>query len=185
MIDFRQKPSYLPDLVIKGEKVEHVSQYKYLGTVLDNKLNFDQNTALIQKKCHSRMYLLQKLRNLNLNPSVLQMFYRAFIESVLTSSFLGMVWKSECEEQNSACKGCECMQQDRGWETGKPEWVVWKPCSAEGRKDCGWQCSAHVLARHFELLPSGRRYRMPTTRTLRAKNSFVPRSIVLCNLWIW
>ena len=27
MIDFRQKPSYLPDLVIKGEKVERVSQY--------------------------------------------------------------------------------------------------------------------------------------------------------------
>ena len=78
VIDFRQKPSYLPDLVIKGEKVERVSQYKYLGTVLDSKLNFDQNTALIQKKCHSRMYLLQKLRNLNVNPSVLQMFYCAF-----------------------------------------------------------------------------------------------------------
>ena len=48
VIDFRQKPSYLPDLVIKGEKVERVSQYKYLGTVLDSWLNFDQNTALIQ-----------------------------------------------------------------------------------------------------------------------------------------
>ena len=29
VIDFRQKPAYLPDLVIKGEKVERVSQYKY------------------------------------------------------------------------------------------------------------------------------------------------------------
>ena len=50
MIDFRQKPSYFTDLVTKGEKVKRVSQYKYLGTVLDSKLNFDQNTALIQKK---------------------------------------------------------------------------------------------------------------------------------------
>ena len=32
VIDFCQKPSYLPDLVIKGEKVERVSQYKYLGS---------------------------------------------------------------------------------------------------------------------------------------------------------
>ena len=47
----------------------------------------------------------------------------------------------------------------------------------KGKKIAG--DSAHVLARHFELLPSGRRYRMPRTRTLRAKNSFVPRSIVL------
>ena len=59
VIDFRQKPSCLPDLVIKDEKVERVNQHKYLGAVLDSKLNFDQNTALIQKKCHSRMYLLQ------------------------------------------------------------------------------------------------------------------------------
>ena len=41
VIDFCQK-SYLPDLVIKGKRVERVSQYKYLGTVLDSKLNFDQ-----------------------------------------------------------------------------------------------------------------------------------------------
>ena len=52
----------------------------------------------------------------------------------------------------------------------------------KGRKTAG--DSAHVLARHYVLLPSGRRYRIPRTRTLRAKNSFVPRSIVLCNLRI-
>ena len=56
VIDFRQKPASLPDLVIKGEKVERVSPYKYLETVLDNKLNFYPNTALIQKKCQSRIY---------------------------------------------------------------------------------------------------------------------------------
>ena len=44
--------------------------------------------------------------------------------------------------------------------------------------------SAHVLAIHYGLLPLGRRYRMPRTRTLRVKNSFVPCSIVLCNLRI-
>ena len=51
MIDFLQKPAYLPDLLIKGKKAERVSQYNYLGTVLDSKLNFDQNTALVQNKC--------------------------------------------------------------------------------------------------------------------------------------
>ena len=37
----------------------------------------------------------------------------------------------------------------------------------KGRKIAG--DSAHVLARHFELLPSGRRDRMPRTRTLGAR----------------
>ena len=70
VIAFRQKPASLSDLVMKGKKVERVSQYKYLGTVLESKLNFDQNAVLIQKKCQSRIYLLQKLRNLNVNSCV-------------------------------------------------------------------------------------------------------------------
>ena len=71
VIDFRQKPSYLPDLIIKGGKVECVGQYKYMGTALDSKLKCDKNTALIQKKSQSRLYLLQKLTNLRLNLPVL------------------------------------------------------------------------------------------------------------------
>jgi hypothetical protein len=40
---------------------------------------------------------------------------------------------------------------------------------------------SHVLAHHFELLPSGRRFRMPKTRTLRARNSFIPKAVSLLN----
>ena len=182
VIDFRQKPSYLPDLVIKGEKVERVSQYKYLGTVLDSKLNFDQNTALIQKKCHSRMYLLQKLRNLKVNPSVLQMFYRAFIESVLTFSFLGWLGSLSVKNKTVLARVVNVCSKIVGERQASLNELYESRAMRKSRKIAG--DSAHVLARHYELLPSGRRYRMPRTRTLRAKNSFVPRSIVLCNLRI-
>ena len=146
VIDFCQKP-YLPDLVIKGEKVERVSQYKYLGTVLDSKLNFDQNTALIQKKCHSRMYLLQKLRNLNVNPSVLQMFYLAFIESVLTFSFLG--WFGSLSVKNKAVlarvvNACSRIVGERQASLSE----LHESCAVrKGRKIVG--DSAHVLVRHY------------------------------------
>ena len=39
----------------------------------------------------------------------------------------------------------------------------------------------HGLAKCFELLPSGRRYRTPKTTTQRAKKSFVPKAIELLN----
>ena len=39
----------------------------------------------------------------------------------------------------------------------------------------------HVLAKYFELLPSGRRYRTPKTTTQRTRKSFVPRAIELMN----
>jgi hypothetical protein len=35
---------------VDGTKVERVQEYKYLGTVIDNKLNFNANTESIHKK---------------------------------------------------------------------------------------------------------------------------------------
>jgi hypothetical protein len=78
----------IDDLVLDSKKVKRVSEYKYLGTVIDNKLNFDTNTNIIHKKCQSRIFCLQKLRSLNVNQRVLGNFYKCFIESVLTFGFL-------------------------------------------------------------------------------------------------
>ena len=47
IIDFRRKPTSIPDLYIGDVKVERVSQYKYLGTIIDNKLTFNQNNESI------------------------------------------------------------------------------------------------------------------------------------------
>ncbi len=41
--------------------------------------------------------------------------------------------------------------------------------------------SSHVLAHNFELLPSGRRYRVPKVRLVRTRESFIPMSISLLN----
>ena len=49
LIDFRKVPTVTPDLFIEGVKVERVTEYKYLGTVLDNKLNLNKHTDVIQK----------------------------------------------------------------------------------------------------------------------------------------
>ena len=51
LIDFRKAQTDIPDLFIDGVKVERVTEYKYLGTVLDNKLNFNKNTDFIHKRC--------------------------------------------------------------------------------------------------------------------------------------
>ena len=44
LIDFRKNHVPVPDLVIGGVKVERVNEYKYLGAVLDEKLNFTAKT---------------------------------------------------------------------------------------------------------------------------------------------
>ena len=50
LTDFRKAPTVVPDLFIAGVNVQRVTEYKYLGTVFDNKLNF-KNTYFIHKRC--------------------------------------------------------------------------------------------------------------------------------------
>ncbi len=78
VIDFRKRLTAIPDLFINGMKVERVTVYKYLGTTLDEKLNFTANTDLINKKCQSRIYCLQKLRNIHISPKILENFLSLF-----------------------------------------------------------------------------------------------------------
>ena len=86
IVDFRRN-GYVGELVI-GVIVEKVNEYKYLGTVLDNKLTFESNTNCIVKKCHQRMFCIFRLRSFGVSRKTLQMFYCSFIDSVLTSSFV-------------------------------------------------------------------------------------------------
>ena len=56
---FKKAPTTIPDLLIDTVKVKRVTEGKYLGTVLDNKLNFNKNTDFIHKDV-SQEYLAFK-----------------------------------------------------------------------------------------------------------------------------
>ena len=86
MISEKLPPSF--QIFTDGVKVERVTEYKYVGTVLDSKVNFNKNTDFIHKRCQPRIFCLQKLRSLDVSAAVLRTFYRSCIKSVLTFSFL-------------------------------------------------------------------------------------------------
>ena len=46
---FKKAPTVIPDLFIDGVKVERGTEYKHIGTVLDNKLNFNKTLTLFTK----------------------------------------------------------------------------------------------------------------------------------------
>ena len=63
IVDYRRKPHVHKDLVIGNEVVERVSEYKYLGTIIDSNFNFENNVDSIYKKANSRMFFVRKLQN--------------------------------------------------------------------------------------------------------------------------
>ena len=131
--------------------------------VLQNMIN-DANT--IHKKCQSRIYCLQKLRNIGVASDILEMYSRACIQSVLTLSFmcwygsLGVRGKKVLNDVVNVCskivgKKQACMQD-----------LYKRRLKRKTRQIAGDQ--SHVLAKFFELLPSGRRY-----RTVKGKRDFL------------
>ncbi len=82
LIDFRKNPPASAPTFINGTAVEIVSQYKYLGTILDDKLTSEANTDYICKKANQRLFFLRRLRDFNVDRSLLKLFYSSFIESI-------------------------------------------------------------------------------------------------------
>ena len=83
VIDFRRQSGIIDPLVIKGEEVRIVSQYKYLGTVIDDKLDWSANVDACCKKTNQRLFFLRKLKQFRVSSTILTMFYQSVIESML------------------------------------------------------------------------------------------------------
>ena len=84
IIDFR-KSKALPDpIIINDHTVEHVSTYKYLGVMLNNDLSWSNNTDYIISKLNSHLYCLRKLKKVNVNICILELFYQLVIKSVFS-----------------------------------------------------------------------------------------------------
>ena len=82
-IDFRKNQRCPKPVYIKGEAVERVDTYKYLGVVFDSKFNWKENINSVLKKVNSRMYCMRKLRSSGVNSDILVTFYNAVICSII------------------------------------------------------------------------------------------------------
>ncbi len=179
IIDFRNKPTEITPLSINGQDVDIVTEYKYLGTFIDSKLNWNSNTDSIYGKCQQRLHLMRKLRSFNVSQSVMSIFYITFIQSVLT--FSSHCWYESLSVQNKA-------KLNRVVNiASKIAGVKFECLSSLYERQTVNQASkiiydsTHFLHPEYKLLPSGRRYQFPAVKTKRARTSFIPNSISLLN----
>ena len=95
-IDFRRQAHSQEAFTIKGQTIEQVTSYKYLGTVIDSTLNFDLNCEAVFKKGFQRLHCLRKLSSFKIDTTMMSLFYFVFLcfYRVNFNIFLSiMVWK--------------------------------------------------------------------------------------------
>uniref|UniRef100_A0A672MN05 Reverse transcriptase domain-containing protein n=1 Tax=Sinocyclocheilus grahami TaxID=75366 RepID=A0A672MN05_SINGR len=179
IVDFRRNPPALPPLTIMDSTVTTVESFRFLGTTISQDLKWDTHIDSIVKKAQQRLYFLRQLRKFNLPQELLKQFYSAVIESVLCTSitvWFGSATKSDIRRLQRTVRTAERI-------IGAPLPTLQELYTSRVRKRAQKitldpSHPSHLL---FELLPSGRRYRAPNTRTARHKNSFFPQAIYLMN----
>ncbi len=127
------------------------------------------------KNAQQRLYFLHQLRKFNLPQELLKHFYSAIIESVLCSSItvqFGSATKTDIRRLQRTVRTAERI-------IGAPlpnlqDLYISRVMKMAKKVTLDLSHPAHSL---FELLPSGRRYRSPSTKTARHKNSFFPQAI--------
>jgi len=179
IVDFRKLPVEHAPLYINNDIVECVQQYKYLGTIIDNKFSFNLNADHVFKKGMSRMYFVRQLRKLRIDSKIMDLFYSSIVQSVL--SFSIVCWFGTCSAQakvklNRIVSNCERL----GVSNITPLMDIYKKCVIQ-RSKVIYNDKLHPLNSHYEYLPSGRRLRSITTRTSRYLKSFVPSSVAIIN----
>ena len=83
--DFRKESVQAQPTIIYNETVEFVDHFQYFGMVMDSKLKFSKISDTIFKKGRQRLHFLRKLISFNVDPTILTIFCRCFVRSVLTS----------------------------------------------------------------------------------------------------
>ena len=80
IIDFRSGVHHPTPVNINGQHIEIVHSYKYLGTTIDDKLRWDDNTMNLHvyKKGQQRFYFLRKLNTLHIDRNILFVFHMSF-----------------------------------------------------------------------------------------------------------
>ena len=179
VIDFRKDPPPIRPLTIDGQVVERVNTYKYLGVLLDHKLTFMDHVQQTYSKCQQRLYLLRRLSRLQVDSKILKCFYSCHVQSLLTYAFLawygglsvgGRGRLDQIVRVGSKLCGAQCTPLSSLYETR---------CARKAIRILN--DNSHILNDLFNMLPSGRRFSVPRSRTNRYRLSFIPRAIDILN----
>ena len=83
VVDLRRTWTPVTAVSILGHNVDIVGHYRYLGVVIDNKLDWAKNTKVLYKKGQSCLYFLRRLSSFNICWTMLRFFYESVVASAI------------------------------------------------------------------------------------------------------
>lgn len=149
-------------LTLNGQTMQCVKEYMYLSATTDHKLPLRPMVRWSLSKCHQQLSFLIKMRKFQVRSSVLQAFYRSFVESIVTfniTAWDGMMSATDLNPFNRIVK----IEQEQ-----EPLSSIHKKMIAKMATNSRTHTHTHTLHTYYNLMPSGWRYSSLLLRTRRA-----------------
>jgi hypothetical protein len=181
VFDFRKKNDTVHPVIIKGETIEIVTEYKYLGVKLDNKLTWSNHVDAVFKKTQSRLFFLRKLRSFNVCNKMLYMFYQSMVCSVMV--FASVCWGGNASARDTGRlnKLIKKASSIVGQSLDQIELLVARRLASKSRAILlDPEHPLHSTLRDLRIQRSGR-LSMPQCRTERLRRSFIPAAVKFLN----
>jgi len=180
LFDFRRSTDPCVPVVIGDKDVEQVTNYKYLGTIVDNKLSWNDNIQNIRLKAHKRLYFLRKLKEFSVSKVIMRLFYNSIVKSVM--SFCILVWFGNLTKAQltKLVRIDKCAKRIIGDEMCI-DWNCEYETMIHRKVTMLLNSLCHPLSTYIKYLPSGRRLRAIKCRTSRFRKSFIPNSVIIYN----
>ena len=166
---------------IHNHNIKQVSSYKYLGVQIDRDLSWHTHVTSFCAKIHQRLHFLRRLRLFGVSVNIMLIFYRASIESILRYGISSWFGNLTVKYKSQIARLVNMAGKIMGMSTPPitPQAIFEQAVLRQARNILS--DPSHVLYPEYQILQSGRRYRIPRCRYNRYKNSFVPLSIKTVN----
>lgn len=134
----------------------------------------------VSSKICQRLHFLRRLRVHGVDKDIMILFYKAAIESIVRYGMV--VWFGNLSVKLKS--SLQTLIKRAGKIIGQVQSTTLNELFVEAVKKHSFKIindPNHVLCSEYEMMPSGRRYRLPNCRLNRFKFSFVPLSIKILN----
>ena len=176
IFDFRKSSPIHENIVIKGEVVERVNEYKYLGVIFDEKLDWVNNSKKIQSKVNQRVFFMYNVAKFNVDTKILSLFYESCILSVISfciTAWGGNVRAKQKSMLNTSIKRCNKLLKINDF-TDIDQALF---CASQRKFLSIIKDPSHPLYSQIKFSTRSNRLIHIKTKTKRHFNSFLPMTI--------
>ena len=179
IIDFRKKKTAPPPpLFIDNTEVEIVTFFKFLGSIVNNTVTWNDHCESLISKARQRLYFLRKLKSFGVNNYIILTFYTAIIEKIVSQSIT--VWYTRASQQDLTKLNSIIRTSEKIVGFNLPSLQLIFESKMENNISNIMKDKFHPANKYFEFLPSGRRLRA-CYGNKRFVNSYIPSAIKYFN----